>query len=155
MQPSRPRLARKQWLSCICSTWPTKRSSARSGGCTNTVQKRSKWQPGPIVFIAPAHPHDPRIAGQVALRTDVIAERGRQIGRIDDRHVLAVDQRGTRDVELAGPVAAFTADCVTLEDRRSISVDRACHGLDPVRVAEQAIGLDRPVEVIVEYLKPR
>ena len=114
-----------------------------------------KRQPGPIVLISPTDPHNPGIAGQVALRTDVIPERGRQIGRIDDRHVLAVDHRGTCDVKFAGPVTAFTADCVTLEDRRSILVDRACHRLDPVRVAEQAIGLDRPVEVIVERFKTR
>ncbi len=52
-------------------------------------------------------------------------------------------------------MTTFTADCVTLEDRRSISVDRACHRLDPIRMAVQAIGLDRPVEMRVEHFKSR
>ncbi len=38
-------------------------------------------QPGPIVFISPTTPHNPGVAGQVALRANVIPERGRQIGR--------------------------------------------------------------------------
>ena len=51
-------------------------------------------------------------------------------------------------------MTTFTADCVTLEDRRSILVDRACHGLDPVRMAVQAIGLDRPVEMRLNASNP-
>ncbi|HEX3448986.1 MAG TPA: hypothetical protein VHS97_12070 [Isosphaeraceae bacterium] len=114
-----------------------------------------KRQPGSIVFISPTNAHNPRITGQVALRTDVIPERGLQIGRIDDRHVLAVDHRGTGDVQFAWPMTALTADGVTLEDWQSILVSWACHRLDPVRMAEQAIGLDRPVEVIVDGFKTR
>ena len=115
--------------------------------------KAMKRQPGPIVLISPAHPHDPRIAGKMALRTDVITERGRQIGGIDDRHVLAAGHLGTGDMKFAGPVTSFTADRMTLEDRHSILVDRACNGRDPIRMAEQAIGLDRPVEVIIGHVK--
>ena len=87
--------------------------------------KAMKWKPGPKVLSSPTHPQNPGFAGQVALRADVIPERGRQISGIDDRHVLAVEDRGTGDVEFSGPVATFTADRVTLEDRRSVLVYRA------------------------------
>ena len=114
-----------------------------------------KRQPGPIVLISAARPQNPVHARQVALRADVIPQRGHQVGGIDDRHVLAVDELGTCDVQFTGSVTTFTADGVTLEDRRSILVHLACQGLDPVRVAVQATGLDRPVEVIIDRLKTR
>jgi hypothetical protein len=52
-----------------------------------------------------------------------------------------------RDVEFAGPMAPLASDGVPPEDRRPIPVDRTRYRLNPVRVAEQAMGRDRPVEV--------
>ncbi len=57
--------------------------------------KAAKRQPGAIIFVAPANAHNSSTASQVALRTDVVAELRRQIGGIDDRHVLAVDRGRT------------------------------------------------------------
>ena len=50
-------------------------------------------------------------------------------------------------MQFAGPMAPLAADRVALEDRRLITVGRARYRLGPVRVAEQASGHDRPVEV--------
>jgi hypothetical protein len=115
----------------------------------------TKWQPGPIIFISLIDAQDPRTAGQMALRTDVISEPRRQIGRIYDRDVVAVNKCRTCDVKFARPVAAFAADRVTLENRRSILIDRTRLRVDTVCVAVQAIGLDWPVEMIVEGVETR
>ena len=58
-------------------------------------------------------------------------------------------------MKFAGPVTAFTTDGVTLEGRNSVTVDRAWPRLDPIRVAKQAIAVDRPVEVIIGAFKTR
>ena len=49
-----------------------------------------------------AHAQDPGLAGQVALARRH-PKRRRQIGGIDDRHVLAVDHRGTSTWSSPGP----------------------------------------------------
>ena len=54
-------------------------------------------------------------------------------------------------MELARPVAALTTNLVALENRRPIPVERtANHRLDPVGVAKQACGLDRPVKMVIQ-----
>ena len=112
----------------------------RAGGRLEHRPELMERQPRPIILIATIHLHDAPMAHQVALLADRISERGLQLGGVDDRHVPAIDDGRDCDVELAGPVAALAADRVALEDRWPITVDRARHRLDPVRVAVQAEG---------------
>jgi hypothetical protein len=85
----------------------------------------------------------------MALLTDGIAKRWFQVGRVDDRHVQAVDDCRSCAVKLTRPMTTLTADRMTSKDRLSITVDRTRDRLDLVRVAEEARRLDRPVEVAV------
>jgi hypothetical protein len=114
-----------------------------------------EWQTRPEVLIAAAGSQDTSLAVQVALLTNRISERRLKRGRIYDGQVPAVDRFGTRDVEFARAMASFAADGVALEDRWPIPVDRPVYGLGAIRVAEQARGHDRPVEVRVGILIAR
>jgi hypothetical protein len=106
----------------------------------------------PILLEPMAHALNPLGAGQVALLADSIPERGPKISRVDNRHILAVGQFWASQMEFARPVAALTANFVALKDGRTIPVEGAGYGRDPVRVAEQACGLDRSVEVVIQLL---
>jgi hypothetical protein len=112
-------------------------------------------QPRPVVLLLPKSPQNPLVAYEMALRADGIPKSGREISRVNDRKVLTAFDRRRRDVELARSVAAFTTDRVTLKDRRPILVDWTCDKLNPISVAEQTAGSDRPVEMVVVHFKSR
>src|SRR5436309_3098287 len=100
------------------------------GGAPGRNQGRPKAlerQAGPVLLVAAARTDNALLAHQVALFADGIPERRLQLGRVHNPQVQGVDDLGTCDVELAGPVASFAADRVAPEDWRPITVDRAGH----------------------------
>ncbi len=80
---------------------------------------------------------------EMTLLTDRIPQRWGQIGRVDDGQVGLGRRPILIHVQCAWAVAALTPDCVTLEDRQLIAVQRPGHGANPVGVAEQTVGMDR------------
>ena len=56
-------------------------------------------------------------------------------------------------MKLTRPVTSLTADGVALEDRRAILVNRRWNRMNAVRVAIQAPGPNRPVEMVVCHFK--
>ena len=69
------------------------------------------------------------------------------MSRIDDGQVGLGRQPTPLHVQLAGAVAALTPDGVALEDWRLVAVQRPGYRVELVGVAEQAVGLDRALEV--------
>ena len=69
------------------------------------------------------------------------------MSRVDDGQVRLGRQPSTLHVQLAWAVAALTPDGVALEDWRLVAVQRPGHCAELVGVAEQAVGLDRALEV--------
>ena len=94
-----------------------------------------------------ARPGEAERALEMALLTDRIPQRGGQIGRVDDGQVGLGRQPTPVHVQLAWAVAALAPDGVALEDRRLVAVQRPGHRAELVGVAEQAVGLDRALEV--------
>ena len=90
---------------------------------------------------------DALIADQVALLADVPAEDRVEVPWVDDRQVTAARELLVPRVELAGPVAALAADRIAPEDRLLVTIRGEGDGLDAVGMTEQAIGIDRPVEM--------
>ena len=105
-------------------------------------------QTGSVVLQVAAVPLDPLLAQQVALFADVVAQQRRQVARVDDARPGPGDVQRLADVQLAGAVAALAADRMPPEDRRLVAVLRPRHVRDPVGVAIQALGGDRPLEPV-------
>ena len=74
--------------------------------------------------------------------------------RIDDRHVLPVDDLLPTRVQLTRAMTALATDGMPPEDRLLVPVDRQVDRLHAVGVAEQALGLDRALEVFIAVLVP-
>src|SRR5262249_2793873 len=117
-------------------------------------EELAQWQPGPVVDRLPAWPRDPGLTLEVALLTNCLTRLGVEPGGVHN----GVGGGGCvaagvcRRVQLARPVAALAANPVAREDRLDILADPAGHGVDLVRVAEQAIGGDGPLEMLVSIL---
>ena len=73
-----PDWARKQLLSCICSTWPTKRLFFRTGPAVERTPSKSvetAVRADSLHCKAQPTPHNPGIASKMALCTDIVPER--------------------------------------------------------------------------------
>ena len=92
------------------------------------------------------------VAQEMALFADCPAQRGFEMSRVDDGQVAALDHLLPSHMELAWPVAPFAADRVASEDGFPVSVDRQVDRFHAVGMTEQALGLDRPLEMLVASL---
>jgi hypothetical protein len=122
------------------------------GGAGCPLQNRPEpveRQSRPIILIAAVGPKDAPIAVQVALLANGIPKRWFQMNRVDDRQVPASRPHCSCNVQFSRPVAPLAANSVALEDRPSILIDRVRHRFNSVRVAEEALRGDRPVEVAI------
>src|SRR5262249_18613204 len=96
-------------------------------------------QPGPEIVRAPAPAQHARLALEVALLTDRLAQLRLQAARVDD-----VLPRPGPHVPLPRPVAALAADGVARKHRPLVAVEAVLPRRRPIGVAEHAVGRDRP-----------
>src|SRR5262245_23435327 len=112
-------------------------------------------QPGSILKRRTPSPGDLLAALQMALPANVRLEVGRQVFRVDNR---AVEPRRSPtglalgDVQRPRPVTALAADAdLDGEQRLAKAVLGPRDRLDPVGVAEQAAGGDRPSAALTQF----
>ncbi len=84
---------------------------------------------------------------KMTLFTDRIPQRRGQSGRVDDGQVEFARLDGTLQMKLTRTVATLTADGVSLENWRLVTIQRSGYRMELVGMAIQAVGLDRPLEV--------
>ncbi len=118
-------------------------------------QKHLQGQTRTVIERFSTVPDDARLAQQMALLADGLSQGRPQVTGVDDGRVRAVQDVAALaafDVQLARPVAPLAADGVAAEDRLLVVAQRVGDRLDAVAVAEQTIGVDRPLEAAEERL---
>jgi hypothetical protein len=115
-------------------------------------QEATQWQAWTIIERTATKTFDAIVALEVALLTNRLAKRGFEVTRVDDGQVSITDWLVRARVEPPRAVAPFAANGITLKDGLLVSAHRQINRLDPVSVAEQALGLDGPVKMEVAML---
>src|SRR5262249_53407463 len=112
-------------------------------------------QPRPIVERVTAITHNASRSLQMALLTNALSQRRRQVPRIDNRVIESGVARflpAPGHVQLAGTVAALAADGRPRQNRLAVAIHRVIYRPCIVRMAEQALPVDRTLKMEVRLL---